>query len=118
MRPLGLGTGIAATTATLFRPRQYRQLKAAPPANYNLGEPELNGLGYQLLRANKFEDAIRIFQLNVEAYPKSANVWDSLAEGYMDAGNKPLAIANYQKSLGMNPKNANAVQMLKKLDAR
>jgi len=144
---LGLGAGIAVATATLFQPRikaafdtrtsigdvlaatiatsgidaaerQYHALKAAPPASYNFDEAELNGLGYQLIAAKKIDEAIRVFQLNTEAYPKSGNVWDSLAEGYMDAGNKPLAIAYYQKSLEVNPKNTNAVVMLKKMGAQ
>ena len=144
---VGLGAGIAVATATLFQPRikaafdtrtsigdvlaatiassgidtaiqQYHQLKAAPPANYNFDEAELNGLGYQLIAAKKIDEAIRVFQLNTEAYPKSGNVWDSLAEGYMDAGDKPLAIAYYQKSLAINPKNTNAVVMLKKMGAQ
>ena len=55
--------------------------------------------------------------MNVEAYPQSANVYDSLGEAYMDAGNKPLAIVNYQKSLELNPKNRGAVVMLQKLNA-
>ena len=38
-----------------------------------------------------------------------------LAEAYMDDGNKPQAIANYQKSLELNPKNGNAVLRLQKL---
>ena len=38
-----------------------------------------------------------------------------LAEAYMDDGNKPQAIANYQKSLEHNPKNGNAVLRLQKL---
>jgi len=97
--------------------KQYRDLKAAAPPNYNFDEDELNALGYQLTRANKFSDAIRIFQLNVEAYPQSSNVYDSLGEAYMDNGNKPQAIANYQKSLQLNPKNRNAVLMLEKLQA-
>jgi hypothetical protein len=33
----------------------------------------------------------------------------------MDDGDKPRAIANYQKSLELNPKNGNAVVMLQKL---
>jgi uncharacterized membrane protein len=97
--------------------KQYQDLKAAAPTIYNFDENELNNLGYQLLRTNKFKEAIRIFQLNVEAYPQSSNVYDSLGEGYMDDGNKPQAIAYYQKSLELNPQNRNAVQMLKKLDA-
>jgi len=98
--------------------RQYHDLKAAGLATYNFDEDELNALGYQLVKANKFKDAIRIFQLNVEAYPQSANTYDSLAEAYMDDGNKAQAIANYQKSLQLNPKNHNGAQMLQKLNAR
>jgi uncharacterized membrane protein len=98
--------------------KQYHELKAtAAPSTYNFDESELNALGYQLIRANKFKEAIRILQLNVEAYPRSGNVYDSLGEAYMDDGNKPLAIANYQKSLQLNPKNGGAVQMLQKLNA-
>ena len=56
-------------------------------------------------------------ELNIEAYPQSGNVYDSLGEAYMDDGNKPQAIANYQKSLQLNPKNGGAVKMLQKLNA-
>jgi tetratricopeptide (TPR) repeat protein len=97
--------------------KQYHDLKASQPGIYNFDEDELNTLGYRLLRANKFKKAIRIFQLNVEAYPRSSNVYDSLGEAYMDDGNKALAIANYQKSLQLNPKNRGAVRMLQKLNA-
>src|SRR6202140_4200627 len=97
--------------------KQYHDLKASQPGIYNFDEDQLNTLGYQLLRANKFKKAIRIFQLNVEAYPQSSNVYDSLGEAYMDDGNKALAIANYQKSLQLNPKNRGAVRMLQKLNA-
>jgi tetratricopeptide (TPR) repeat protein len=97
--------------------QRYHDLKAAQPATYNFDEDQLNSLGYQLLNTRKFAEAIRIFQLNVEAYPKSSNVYDSLGEGYMNAGNKPLAIANYKKSLELNPKNRNAVGMLQKLNS-
>jgi tetratricopeptide (TPR) repeat protein len=97
--------------------KQYHDLKAAQPTTYNFDENELNSLGYRLLNAKKFNDAIRIFQLNVEAYPQSGNVYDSLGEAYMDAGNKPLAIANYQRSLQFNPRNGGAVKMLQKLNA-
>lgn len=97
---------------------QYHDLKSAAPRTYNFDENELNALGYQLIQAKKFHDAIRIFQLNVEAYPQSSNVYDSLGEAYMDNGNKTEAISNYQKSLQLNPKNRNAVLMLQKLNTR
>jgi tetratricopeptide (TPR) repeat protein len=97
--------------------KRYRELKAAHPTTYNFDEDELNSLGYRLLNAKKFSDGIRIFQLNIEAYPKSSNGYDSLGEAYMDDGNKALAIANYQKSVRLNPKNLNAIAFLQKLNA-
>ena len=97
--------------------QQYHDLKATAPATYNFDEGQLNGLGYRLIRADNFKAAIRILQLNVEAYPKSSNVYDSLGEAYMNDGNKAQAIANYQKSLQLNPRNGGAVKMLQKLGA-
>jgi tetratricopeptide (TPR) repeat protein len=97
--------------------KQYHDLKVAASGPYNFDEDELNTLGYQLIRANKLKEAIHIFQLNVEAYPQSSNVYDSLGEAYMNDGDKPQAIANYQKSLELNPKNRNAILMLQKLNA-
>jgi len=65
----------------------------------------------------KFKEALRIFELNAAAYPKSSNAWDSLAEAYMVAG-KELAIQYYRKSLELDAENSNASDMLKKLDAK
>jgi hypothetical protein len=96
--------------------KQYHDLKATASASYNFAEKELNNLGYQLIHTKKIKEAIRVFQLNVEAYPQSSNVYDSLAEAYMDNGDKTLAIANYKKSLSLNPRNRNAVQQLQKLN--
>ncbi len=97
--------------------KQYHELKTSGAASYNFDEDQLNSLGYQLIQMKKFKEAIRIFQLNIEAYPQSSNVYDSLGEGYMDDGDRALAVANYQRSLQLNPKNRNAVQMLQKLNA-
>jgi cytochrome c-type biogenesis protein CcmH/NrfG len=60
-------------------------------------------------------DAITVFQRNVQEYPESSNVYDSLGEAYMRTAQKELAIQNYEKSLQLDPKNQNAVEMLKKL---
>ncbi len=56
-----------------------------------------------------------MFKLNVEAYPDAFNTYDSLGEAYMKAGNRELAIANYQKSLELNPRNENGKEMLAEL---
>jgi cytochrome c-type biogenesis protein CcmH/NrfG len=50
-------------------------------------------------------------------FPESANAWDSLAGAYM-IGGKELAIAYYRKSLELNPDNRDAVESLKKLEAK
>ena len=98
--------------------RQYHELKTNQSEAYEFSEEELNGLGYQLLGMNRNEDAIEIFKLCVEEHPESSNAYDSLGEAYMDHGDKALAIKNYQKSLQLNARNTNAVEMLKKLNER
>jgi len=68
------------------------------------------------LQGGRIEDAIIILKLNSEVYPESFNVYDSLGEAYMIAGEKELAIENYKKSLELNPDNSNAVEMLNELE--
>ena len=75
----------------------------------------LNSFGYQMLAEGQTGDATRIFERNVVLHPDDANVYDSLAEAYMKAGRKNLAISNYEHSLKLNPQNENARTQLKKL---
>ncbi len=84
-------------------------------SNGRVNENIINIFGYDKLGAGKQEMAISFFRYNANAFPASANAYDSLGEAYMTAGNKELAIANYEKSLQLNPQNANAVEQLKKL---
>jgi CubicO group peptidase (beta-lactamase class C family) len=97
---------------------KYRDLKKNQPGAYDFQERELNALGYNLLGQKKIKEAIKVFQLNVEAFPESSNVYDSLGEGYMLNGEKALAIENYEKSLKLDQNNANAVEKLKQLRAQ
>ena len=93
----------------------YRAWKTDPTAGGVFAEVEVNRLGYQLMGQNQLEAATELFNLNVESYPQSFNVYDSLAEAYMNAGKNDQAIRFYEKSLELNPANSNAVQMLKKI---
>ncbi len=95
---------------------QYRDLKAKQAATYDFAEPELNQLGYQLIRTGKVKEAVEIFKLNVEAYPQGFNTYDSLAEAYTNMNERELAITNYKKSLELNPNNTNATAVLKTLE--
>ncbi len=96
----------------------YEILKYDYEDDYNFKESQLNTLGYQLLQLGLNKDAVKIFKLNVEQFPKSFNVYDSLGEGYMISGDKKNAIKNYEKSLKLNPDNENAKKMLEQLNSK
>jgi len=96
--------------------KQYRDLKANQSATYDFSESELNTLGYELFRMKKIKEAIEIFKLNVESFPRGYNTYDSLGEAYMINGDKELAIKNYKKSLELNPENTNAANAIKRLE--
>jgi dienelactone hydrolase len=66
-------------------------------------ESSLNLLGYQYLQAGKTKEAIELFKLNVEAYPTSANTYDSLGDGYLADGQNALALQASQKAIEMLP---------------
>ena len=78
-------------------------------------ETEMNATGYRLLRAGRLAESITAFLLNTKSYPGSWNTWDSLAEAYLKAGNIPLAIETYKKSLELNPGNLAARQAIEKM---
>jgi CubicO group peptidase (beta-lactamase class C family) len=97
---------------------EYRKLKAENSALYDFSESELNTFGYQLLGRSRAKDAIEIFKLNVEMFPKSGNVYDSLGEAYLADGQKELALANYKKAVELDPANSNAVKIVNKLEGK
>lgn len=100
--------------AAIERYRALRE-KYYGKGSYDFSENSLNVLGYQLLQKEQVDDAIAVFQLNVEMNPAASNPYDSLAEAYMRAGRKWLAFINYSKSLQLNPRNRNAEKMLNEL---
>jgi len=93
----------------------YYELKDEHEGDYNFKESQLNILGYRLLQVGLNKEAIEIFKINVDEYPDSFNVYDSLGEGYMITGDKKLAIKNYEISIKLNPNNENGKKMLEKL---
>jgi len=99
------------------RPRAIHGTEEIAVRGIQTEEATLNRLGYTLLFSGQTQDAIAVFQRNMHEFPKSVsvNVYDSLAEAYMKADQKDLAIQNYELSLQLDPKNQNAVDRLKKL---
>jgi CubicO group peptidase (beta-lactamase class C family) len=91
----------------------YKKLKNDP--TYAIKEGDMNRVGYQLLQTGKKKEAIEVFKINVEAFPKSGNVYDSLGEAYLADGDKKLAIANYSKSVELDPTNEGGKKVLEEL---
>ena len=81
--------------------------KLSEKFGYSIPTPEnlINQLGYQLL-ADKPEEAIAVFKTNVERYPASANVYDSLAEAYERGGRLDLAEPLYDKARVLGEQNS------------
>ena len=92
---------------------EFHSLKSAANPDLYVAESELNALGYRLLRRKQVNEAIEVLKLNVEAYPQSANVYDSLGEAYLVRGDKEKAIENYQKALAIDPATESAKRALK-----
>jgi tetratricopeptide (TPR) repeat protein len=80
-------------------------------------ESAVNRAGYRQMRADAIEAAVEIFALNTRRFPDSANVWDSLAEAYMERGDRERAIQHYRRSLELDPNNDNARERLEALGA-
>lgn len=93
----------------------YIALKEEERESFNFNEGELNWLGYYLLGKERIDDAINIFKLNIDEYPKAFNTYDSMGEAYMVKGNSEKAIEYYKKSIELNPQNKNGFDKLKEL---
>lgn len=87
--------------------RALSELEATFPKEA-FSESLLNRIGYELLGKKHPEAATMVFEHNVKLFPKSWNVYDSLAEAYAAEGDFRLAISFYEKSLKLNPDNENA----------
>jgi len=91
--------------------RVLADLKAARTAKKPLTlapESVINLIGYELLQGDRVPDAIGIFELNVEAYPGSANTLDSLSDGYLAAGDKVKALDYARRALAALPGDTGA----------
>lgn len=86
---------------------------------YQVVPPEgmLNRLGYLLLSEGRTAEAVEAFKLNRDWHPGSSNVYDSLGEGLLCAGDTAGAEANYRISLEMDPENHNAESILEALES-
>ena len=99
--------------AALARYAELKKVGTSSP--YAMDENTLIVIGYHFLFSGETEAAIQALRLGVQDYPKYWNAYDSLGEAYLKAGQKGLAIQNYEKSIELNPQNQNGIDALKKI---
>jgi len=67
-----------------------------------LPEDQVNNLGYGVLGVLKLPRlAVWLFRENVRDYPRSPNVYDSLGDGLLAAGDTAAAIAQFRRALSV-----------------
>jgi C-terminal processing protease CtpA/Prc len=107
----------AQTTLGDF-PVRYKMIKADPKSKYVNSEASMNRFGYSLLRNNRVADAVEVFKLNAEAYPRSPNVFDSLGDAYEAAGKKDEAIKSFERALAIDPNYPSSLAAVQRLKGK
>jgi len=92
----------------------YFIIKKRDSLDNSIDENTLNRFGYKELREKNYSKAINIFKINVALYPKSSNVYDSLADAYIKSGDTLKATENYEKSLQLDSGNRRAKMHIEK----
>ncbi len=92
--------GGAARATKLFE-----EAKAKDPNVFLFPEQSVNILGYTRLQKGETKEGIAILKLNELAYPRSANVYDSLGDAYLADHQNELALQYSQKAIEMLKQN-------------
>jgi tetratricopeptide (TPR) repeat protein len=79
-------------------------------------ENNLTFLGYELLKADRFDSAIPLLETLVREYPNNAANYDSLGDGYMQQGDKAKAAAAFRKAVELDPKMLDTKAKLERLE--
>ena len=91
--------------------------RSKDPGAVLFSEQQMNSLGYAYLNRKQVTEAKTLFGMNVEAYPGSFNVYDSLGEALMADHQYPPAVRSYTRSIELNPGNENGRKKLQELKA-
>jgi len=83
--------------------------------NYSITEREFNAAGYRLIDFGMLEEAVEIFKMNIDLFPKSANAYDSMGEAYLFLGDKEKAIGCYKKIKTLDPSNNTGEKIIKNI---
>ena len=92
----------------------YRDMREQSPTDglYDWGEWETNVLAETLEQDNRLADAIAMYELNAEFYPKSISIQGSLAGLFEQLGDTASAIQRYERILEIRPGHRGATERL------
>jgi dienelactone hydrolase len=93
----------------------YRKFKPSNPDHIFFREININALGYRYLQTGRGQEAVTLFEINADAFPTSANAWDSYGEACIAVGDYPRALENYKKALEILPQDTNITEQLRDL---
>ncbi len=77
-------------------------LKSSYPNKYYIVEDKINELGIKFLDKNEFDNAIRLFKISTDEFPKSIVGYDNLVNAYTKKGDLSLARKYIEMSLNIN----------------
>lgn len=98
---LSMETALLGPEAIL---KHYSLVQSKYNYTMDISEATFNVIGYSLLQNGEIDKAIEIFEYNVELYPESANVYDSLAEALEQTGRIKEAVENYEMAVKIGKK--------------
>ena len=95
---------------------RYRMLRGdMASGKYNFGEQPVSDVAQRLVMQQKYDDAIKLLQMNQEFYPNSVNIDLQLAEAYLAKGDREQGIARLRAVLAKQPNNPRVRQRLQQL---
>jgi tetratricopeptide (TPR) repeat protein len=97
--------------------RLLETVRQTNPGAALVSEDNINNLGYGLMDRKLFPQAVAVLRFNAQGFPKSANVWDSLADAYFHSGDIPKALENYKRALEVDSSYSNAEEARKFITA-
>jgi hypothetical protein len=82
---------------------------------YQMAPPEsfVNMYAYSFIWMKQYQKASGLLKMNIDNFPNSSNVYNSMGDLLILTGDTTGAIENYEKSLKLNPQNGNAKNIIK-----
>jgi len=81
---------------------EYENLKETKTDLYNFDKYQLDMLGEELMDQDRYMDALKIFQKNIDEFPNYASGYESVGDAYLSLKDTLRAEEFYKKALGKN----------------